>query len=468
MVRRLLRRARRLLAPRTASPPDADPQPAASQSGPRIIPRSEHRISRANISEQALKVLYRLKKAGYQAFLVGGCVRDLQLGREPKDFDVATDARPEQVKELFRNCRLIGRRFRLAHVHFGRDNIIEVATFRAQHEAGEGEGVMREGRILRDNVYGDIDQDVWRRDFTINALYYDIGDFSIVDYVGGVEDLERGIIRTIGDPEVRFREDPVRMLRAVRFAVKLGFRIDPEAERQIQRLGHLLEEMPPARLFEEVQKLFLSGVALQTFEMLRHYDLFGYLFPEVEAVLAQEEEGFPHMLVIQALKNTDQRVAEGKPVTLAFLLAAFLWEALQARESELQAQGHAPMEALQLAAREVIGEQTRRVSIPRRISMFMKEVWTLQARLARRTGKRVWRTLAHPRFRAAYDFLVLRARVDDSLQELADWWTSFQAAVPEEQRRLVAALEKGDRPRRRRRRRRPAGGNGGEGAGESG
>ena len=459
MVRRLLRRARRLLGTRS------DPPVSGRDSGPRIIPRPEHRISRANISEQALKVLYRLKKAGYQAYLVGGCVRDLQLGREPKDFDVATDARPEQVRELFRNCRLIGRRFRLAHVHFGRNNIIEVATFRAHHETGDGEGVMRDGRILRDNVYGDIDQDVWRRDFTINALYYDISDFSIVDYVGGVDDLEKGIIRTIGDAEVRFREDPVRMLRAVRFAVKLGFRIDPEAEQQIFRLGHLLEEMPPARLFEEVQKLFLSGVALQTFEMLRHYNLFGYLFSEVEAALAQEEEGFPHMLVIQALKNTDQRVAEGKPVTLAFLLATFLWEALRLREAKLLEEGAAPMEALQQAAREVISEQTRRVSIPRRISMFIKEVWILQPRLARRTGKRVWRTLSHPRFRAAYDFLVLRSMVDDTLRELADWWTHFQAADPQEQRRMVAALEKGSRPRRRRRRR--SGGDAGRGEGES-
>ena len=235
---------------------------------PRIIPREEHNVSRQQISDNALKVLYRLKNAGYKSYLVGGGVRDLLLGREPKDFDVVTDARPEQIRELFRNCRLIGRRFRLAHVRFGSE-IIEVSTFRAPHHVSdEGDGHIEEGRIVRDNVYGDIDDDVWRRDFTVNALFYNIEDFSIVDYVGGVNDLEQGQLRLIGDPAQRYIEDPVRMLRAVRFAAKLGLRIHADSEAPIKKYAGMLAEIPPARLFEEVLKLFMSGSALQTFETL--------------------------------------------------------------------------------------------------------------------------------------------------------------------------------------------------------
>ncbi|MGH8513167.1 MAG: polynucleotide adenylyltransferase PcnB, partial [Gammaproteobacteria bacterium] len=296
---------------------------------PRIIPRSGHIISRANIDERALKVLYRLKNAGFQAFLVGGSVRDLLLGREPKDFDVATDALPEQVRELFRNCRLIGRRFRLAHVHFGRD-IIEVATFRGADAAEEDGRVLTEdGRILRDNVYGNIDNDAWRRDFTVNALYYNIEDFSVVDYVGGMDDIKAGQIRVVGNTQQRFREDPVRMLRAVRFAVKLGFSIHPQTATPIFELAPLLSEIPPARLFEEILKLFLGGCAVQTFEQLRHYGLFGQLFPQVEACLSEEEGGFPHMFLARALQNTDRRIAEGKPVTPAFLISALLWDPMR-------------------------------------------------------------------------------------------------------------------------------------------
>ena len=242
--------------------------------GPRVYARSEHSISRSQVSENALKVLYRLKKAGFEAYLVGGCVRDLLLGREPKDFDVVTDARPDQIKKVFRNCRLVGRRFRLAHVQFGRD-IIEVATFRGSvEENSEHRFLNEEGRLLRDNQYGNIEEDVWRRDFTVNSLYYNIKDFSVIDYVGGMEDHLSGTLRLIGDPETRFREDPVRMLRAVRFAVKLGFNLHPDSEKPIAGLADLLNNIPPARLFDETLKLFLSGYALQTFEMLRHYDLF--------------------------------------------------------------------------------------------------------------------------------------------------------------------------------------------------
>src|SRR3989338_3733920 len=266
---------------------------------PRIIPRGEHNISRSQISDNALKVLYRLSNAGFQSYLVGGSVRDLLLGREPKDFDVVTDALPEQVRELFRNSRVIGRRFRLVHVRYG-EEIIEVSTFRAAHHVAdaEGEGHIIEGRIIRDNVYGSLDDDVWRRDLTVNALFYNIDDFTVIDYVGGLQDIRAGRIRLIGEPHTRYIEDPVRLLRGVRFAVKLGFRIEPGTEAPIEELSHLLGKIPPARLFEEVPKLFLGGYALQSFEMLRHYGLFARLFPQTEAVLAEEEGGFPHTVLI--------------------------------------------------------------------------------------------------------------------------------------------------------------------------
>jgi poly(A) polymerase len=435
-----------------------DPQTSATvthlRRPPRVIPRSGHIISRANIDERVLKVLYRLKSAGYGAYLVGGGVRDLLLGREPKDFDVATSALPEQVRELFRNCRLIGRRFRLAHVHFGRD-IIEVATFRSPHAPGADEGgaVTDAGRILRDNVYGDIDSDALRRDFTVNALYYNVEDFSVVDYVGGMEDLEAGRIRTIGDPHLRFREDPVRMLRAVRFASKLGFTIDPATERAIFDLGGLLAEIPASRLFEEIQKLFLTGCAAQSFESLRHHGLFGELFPQIETCLGEEEGGFPHMLLVRALENTDRRIAAGKPVTPAFLFAALLWDPLRRLMDEHRGHGLAAMEALQLAADTAISRQIARIAIPRRYTQMTRDIWTLQPRLARRTGAYPFRALAHPRFRAAYDFLELRTLAGEEVAGLFEWWTEFQQAGEERRRAMIETVPKAGSTRRRRRRR---------------
>ncbi|HET7922506.1 MAG TPA: polynucleotide adenylyltransferase PcnB, partial [Gammaproteobacteria bacterium] len=318
-------------------------------SNPVLIPRAEHAISRANISESALKVLYRLKQAGHEPYLVGGGVRDLLLGREPKDFDVATDASPEQVQALFRNCRLIGRRFRLAHVHFGRD-IVEVATFRAAHEERHALAQTENGRILRDNVYGTLEQDAFRRDFTVNALYYDIRDFSIVDYVDGMADLRAGQLRLIGDPDQRYREDPVRMLRAARFAAKLGFRLHADTERPIAALAPLLADIPPARLFEEILKLFLYGFGAQAFEVLRRLGLFAPLFPRTEAALRLEEEGFPHVFISRALASTDARVAQARPVTPAFLFAALLWEPVRQRAAALQASGAHPSDAYRDAA----------------------------------------------------------------------------------------------------------------------
>jgi poly(A) polymerase len=423
---------------------------------PKVYARSEHNISRSQISENALKVLYRLKKSGFEAYLVGGCVRDLLLGREPKDFDVVTDAHPEQVRKVFRNCRLVGRRFRLAHVHFGRE-IIEVATFRGagvvQDDQDEGQLLNDdEGRLLRDNVYGSIEEDVWRRDFTVNSLYYNIRDFSVIDYVGGMQDHAEGVLRLIGDPETRFREDPVRMLRAVRFVVKLGFKLDPACEKPIHDLADLLYNIPSARLFDESLKLFLSGEALQTFEMLRHYGLFQVLFPAVERSLAVEEQGFPKLFLIKALENSDARIADGKTVTAYFLFSAFLWNPVKSSAEEYMKEGMAESIAFQKAANEIISEQVKRISFPRRITMAMREVWTLQSRFERRQGSRPYRLLSHPRFRAAYDFLLLRIETEGIDPELGVWWTKFQDANETEQRKMTQASRKPERRQFKRRR----------------
>jgi poly(A) polymerase len=427
-------------------------KPAAEAPEVRIYPRSEHSISRAQISEHALKVLYRLQKSGYDAYLVGGCVRDLLLGREPKDFDVVTNAHPEQIKGVFRNCRLIGRRFRLAHVHFGNE-VIEVATFRGfGSEQDDNQVTNDEGRLLRDNVYGTIEQDVWRRDFTVNALYYNIKDFSVVDYTGGMDDHKSGTLRLIGDPETRFREDPVRMLRAVRFAVKLGFNIDPDCQKAMYGSADLLYSIPSARLYDEVLKLFLSGYALQTFEMLRHYGLFQVLFPDTEKSLAVEENGFPKLLLIKALQNSDNRIAEGKTVTPYFLLAAFLWEPLRMLARLNQERGMDDYNAFQSAASEILSRQVKRTAFPRHISLAMREVWSLQPKFEQRVGPRPARLLTHPRFRAAYDFLLIRAETGDADSELADWWSTFQLVDEAAQKKMTQPSRnlKNSRTRRRR------------------
>ena len=406
-------------------------------------------MSRSQISESALKVLYRLKKEGFGAYLVGGCVRDLLLGREPKDFDVVTDASPEQVKKVFRNCRLIGRRFRLAHVHYGRE-IIEVATFRGGADKdNEHQQVHEDGRVLRDNVYGTLEEDVWRRDFTVNALYYNIRDFSVVDYVGGMQDHKDSILRLIGDPEARYREDPVRMLRAVRFAVKLGFTLSPNCEKDLHTLGELLYGIPSARLYDECLKLFLSGYGLQTFEMLRHYGLFGILFPQTENCLASEDHGFPRLFLIKALENSDKRIADDKSVTPYFLLSAFLWEPVQLLADKKQQQGENKFFALQHAANEVLSQQIKITSIPKRITQSMRDVWTLQSRFEQRSPGKVQRLLNHQRFRAAYDFLVLRAETGTASMELAEWWTRIQEIDTKEQEAMLRTANKGKRKYRR-------------------
>ena len=405
-------------------------------------------------------MLYRLDDAGYQAHLVGGGVRDLLLGREPKDFDVATDATPDEVRGLFRNCRLIGRRFRLAHVHFGRE-IIEVATFRAPHDSmAEDEGAdghSRDGMIVRDNVFGSMEEDAFRRDFTVNALYYDISDFSIVDYVGGMRDIRDGNIRLIGDPVTRYREDPVRMLRAVRFMAKLGFQLDPRAREPIFDLGGLLESVPAARLFEEALKLFLSGHAVASFERLRQYDLFGDLFPETDEILNEASDDFPRNFVLRALENTDDRIEEGKPVTPVFLFAALLWPPVRNRVRAMGGSGEPDLlDVLRDAASQVLGEQRDFIAIPKRLSLPMREIWDLQLRLQHRGGRRAHRLLSHPRFRAAYDFLCLRAAAGEACEELCDWWTQFQDADAERQKAMIEATGEGGKRKRKRRRKRTA------------
>lgn len=373
------------------------------------------------------------------------------LGREPKDFDIATNARPEEVKKLFRNCLLIGRRFRLAHVRF-EDEVIEVATFRAQGDgASNQESRTENGRILRDNVYGTLEEDAWRRDFTVNALYYNIQDFSVVDYVEGMSDLQGGMLRLIGQPEQRYREDPVRMLRAVRFAAKLGFRIHPESEAPLFELAHLLEDIPPARLFDEVLKLFLGGCAVQSFELLRHYGLFSYLFPQTETCLAQERDGFPMTLLIRALENTDIRIAEGKPVTPAFLFSALLWEPVHQVQTMSEAATRSEIQSLQEAASVVEARQLNRTALPKRFAVPMREIWTLQIRLRRTTGLRPLRLLEHPRFRAAYDFMILRRDAGEGIGELCQWWTEFQGLDDNERLKRVRAVSGTAKKRRVRR-----------------
>ena len=354
--------------------------------------------------------------------MVGGGVRDLLAGIKPKDFDVATSAHPEQVKRLFRSCRLVGRRFVICHVRFG-EEILEVTTFRGPitdtHERDET------GRILADNDYGTLEEDAFRRDFTINALYYDIRDYSIVDYCGGMEDLKSGTLRLIGEPELRYREDPVRMLRAIRITNKMRFRLDPATAAPIRKLAPLLGEIPPARLFDEVLKILLTREAVDNLYGLRVYGLFRQLFPATEAML---EDTAQLAFVNRALGNSADRIDKGMPVSPAFLYAALLWPPVERRVRALrETEGHSESLALAQAGEEVIARAITRVAIPKRFSLPMREIWEMQARFEQRNPARARRLMTHPRFRAAYDFLLLRAQGGDpALAELATWWTEAQ------------------------------------------
>ena len=423
---------------------------------PKIIPRPLHNVSRDDISKSALKVLYRLHNSGYQAFLVGGCVRDALLGLHPKDFDVATNATPEQVRALFDNCRLIGRRFRLAHIRYGRE-IIETATFRAAAiHAADDVSHDDEGRILRDNVYGTIEDDVWRRDFTCNALYYNIADFSIWDYTDGVADIEHRRLVLIGDADMRLREDPVRMLRAVRFAAKLGFTIDPAVVTAMHKQAELLSNVPAARLFDEFLKMFETGFAERTSDLLREYKLFAELFPATDEEL-NRDPAFAEF-VRAALQNTDRRVANDQSVTPMFLIGVFFWApTVRLAEIRRAEEKISESQALGLAAYELTMQQQKRISIPKRYTIPMREMLALQPRFEMRHGKRGRNFLEHKRFRAAYDFMLLRSEVGQLDKETAVFWTSVQSQSAEERAQSFAiAAPQGTKRKRRRRRKKGA------------
>ncbi|WP_206099918.1 MULTISPECIES: polynucleotide adenylyltransferase PcnB [Pantoea] len=436
------------------------PEEVEAENQMTIIPRENHNISRKDISENALKVLYRLNKAGFEAYLVGGGVRDLLLGKKPKDFDVTTNATPEQMRKLFRNCRLVGRRFRLAHVMFGPE-VIEVATFRGHHqeESDDDRNSSQRGQngmLLRDNIFGSIEDDAQRRDLTINSLYYSVADFTVRDYVGGLQDLQEGVVRLIGDPETRYREDPVRMLRVVRFAAKLNMQIAPATAEPIPRLATLLNDVPPARLFEEALKLLQAGYGYRTWQMLCEYQLFQPLFPTLARHFTEQGDSMMERMVAQVLKNTDTRLHNDLRVNPAFLFAAMFWyPQLESAERIAQESGLTYYDAFALSMNDTLDEACRALAIPKRITTLVRDIWQLQLRMSRRHGKRAWKLMEHPKFRAAYDLLALRADVEKNpeLQRLTQWWGEFQAAVPVQQKTMLNTL--GDDPQPRRKPRRP-------------
>jgi poly(A) polymerase len=386
--------------------------------------------------------------------VVGGAVRDLLLELEPKDFDVATDARPEQVRELFRRSRIIGRRFRLVHVLCGNE-VVEVSTFRGAASGAEADDQVHDqhGRILRDNVFGTHAEDAFRRDFTINALFYDPATQQILDFTGGFADLRKRVVRMIGDPEQRYREDPIRMLRAVRLAAKVGGRIEPRTLAPIRRLTSHVQHVPPARVFEEMLKLLLSGHATECLLQLREEGLHHGVLPMLDVIL---EQSLGERFVTLALARTDERIRADKPVSPAFLFAALLWhEVLNAWRAREQS-GERSLAALQQAMEEVIAAQIEKLAIPRRYTTDMKEIWSLQPRLLNRAGKRPYRLLEHPRFRAGYDFLELRCASGEVDVEIGQWWERFQRAGAEERARMLLPETAGSKRRRRRRKPRDA------------
>lgn len=428
-------------------------------------PAEAKQLDASLISSAALKVIAKLQSAGYSAYLVGGGIRDILLRGKPKDFDVATNATPEQVKAVFRNAMIIGRRFRIVHVRFGRE-IIEVTTFRAHHDSAKNKRDAEQsqsGMLLRDNVYGDIESDAARRDFTVNALYYDPSNDELLDFTQGLDDIKQRTLRMIGDPEQRYKEDPVRMLRAARFSAKLGFAMEPATEAAIEHNAHLLQDIPPARLFEEVLKLMCGGSATATFELLCNQDLFKYLFP-LTAHCLHDARPAELAFISNVLVNTDKRLRQNKRVTPAFIYAAFLWLPLIREAERLMETGNVPkQQAMQQAANAVIGQQLSATSIPKRFLMPMRDIWFLQLRLPRRDGGKAFALLDHPRFRAAYDFLLLREDAGEDLEGLGQWWTNFQSANEAEREQMVQSLGKSAPHKRkpRRRRRKPSAKNSG-------
>ncbi|NYT38531.1 polynucleotide adenylyltransferase PcnB [Allopusillimonas soli] len=436
--------------------------------GPERLPREKHGIDRRKVSRHAIKVCEVLKKEGYEAYIVGGAVRDLIVGLAPKDFDVATNATPEQVRPLFRRARIIGRRFQLVHVVFGQE-IIETATFRATADGDEYTD--EHGRILRDNLFGTQQDDAARRDFTLNALYYDPLSEEVIDYHQGVADLKKRVVRMIGEPEARYREDPVRMLRAVRFAAKLDGTIDPASAEPIARMASLIEHVPASRLFDETLKLLTCGHAMDCLRQLRAMGLHRSLLPLVDQIFAEEGgEAFIEL----AFERTDARVRAGKTVSPSFLFAALLWKLVNKRWQALCAEGEHKAQALVQAADMVMEAQTRKLAIQRRFQSDMREIWFMQPRFENASARSIWRMLEQPRFRAAVDFLQLRAeaREVDSVQ--AQWWMDLADADDATRAIMLEAYQAQQRSRpagarrRRGRGRRSGGANSQQGAVERG
>ena len=439
MIRKLLRRVFR-----RAAPANALPEPA-------VIPAARHGIRRDQLSPAAIKVCTVLQDAGHKAYVVGGAVRDLIVGQTPKDFDVATSATPEEVRALFRRSRIIGRRFKIVHVMSGPETI-EVSTFRAMQDA-ESTETDEHGRVLRDNVFGSMAEDATRRDFTVNALYYDPSDETVVDYHHGVADLQQRTLRMIGDPRVRYREDPVRMLRAARLGAKLGLGIDPAARAPIREMADLLENVPPARLFDEMLKLLLSGHAVKCLKQLREEGLHHGLLPLLDVIL---EQPLGERFVWLSLENTDERVRQGKPVSPGFLFATLLWHEVLADWEARKADGQHAQPALFEAMDAVLDKQSGKLAITRRIVGDIKDIWALQPRFDKRAGKAPYRLLEQARYRAGWDFLRLRAQAGEIPMELPDWWDTFADAHPDAREAMLLPEKAGSAPRKRRRRKKPA------------
>lgn len=420
------------------------------------VPASEHGINPREIDKKARSILQALSGAGYEAYLVGGAVRDLILGMHPKDFDIATSATPEQVKEVLPSTRIIGRRFRLAHVHFGY-HYYEVATFRAPHDESDKGQVGQDGRIIHDNVYGSLEEDAVRRDFTVNALFYDLETAEVIDFTGGVEDLKNRQLRMIGDPVVRYREDPVRMIRAIRFAVKLDLQIEAASDAPIHEFSHLLGNIAPARLFEEVLKLFHSGKAMLMLDRLREYDLFKLLFPVAEdSLLSDEEDDSYTKLVNAALANTDKRIKAGLPVTPAFLFAVLLWKNVRDGAEMYRELGNPALQSIHMAASDAFAEQVKTISVPRRFSNMTREIWVMQGRFQFKNERRVLNFIENKRFRASYDFMCLRAQSGETEEDDCEWWTLIQEVDEAEKKAMCqAAASPRHKGKRRNKRRKP-------------
>ncbi len=417
-----------------------------------VIPFALHGVAREQISYGAKRVTDGLQAAGFKAYVVGGAVRDLLLNKTPKDFDVATDATPEEVKRVFRRSRIIGRRFRLVHVMFG-EELVEVATFRCMLETEEAH-TDEHGRLLRDNEFGDQEQDAARRDFTANALFYDPTSQEIFDYHRGYQDTRDQVLRIIGDPLVRYREDPVRMLRAVRLSAKLGMTLDVATAAPINQMKSLLDNVPEARMLDEVLKMLLSGHSVECIQQLRKMNLHHGLLPLLDVIM---EQPMGEKFIMLALKNTDERIAQEKPVSPAFLFAALLWHEVLTAWNALVKQGERPVGAMHIAMDEVLARQKKKLAIPHRHDAVMKEIWLLQQRFEQRAGQRPYRLLEQPRFRAGFDFLLLRCASNEVDNELGLWWDEFQDASEVRRQEMLQPDAAGAaRKRRRKPRKQPA------------